>query len=200
MAQNAERVFFDEVGIYISQIRFTTPEGDTFRTSALRRSFLSEEREGGCRTTLVGALYGCLALAGGISLIICVRAIIFAAIRMAAADGLESAFDQMEGQPAGEVSESILGIVDTTWANYGWVVPLAVFGLVALGIGVWGSIRTLRGRRRRYIAVFMFGPGGPGATTTRNEYVFRDYDGEMMRRLIASANDAILAAQQTQAR
>lgn len=197
MLQNAERVFFDEAGIYISQFRFTTHEGETFATSALRRSFLSEEREGGCRTVLVSALYGCLALVGGISLIICIRAIIFAAVRMTAADRLESAFGQMEGQPGREVSERILGIVDTTWADYGWVVPLAVFGLVALVIGALGSIRTMRRRRRRYIAVFMFGPGGAGGATTRNEYVFRDYDAEMMQRLIAAANDAVLAAQQT---
>ncbi len=61
MAQNPEQVFFDEAGVYISQYRFVTRDGNTYATSALQRSFLSEEREGGCFTTLVAALFGFLA-------------------------------------------------------------------------------------------------------------------------------------------
>ena len=197
MAQNMERVFFDEADVYISQNRFITREGSTFATSTLRSSFLSEEREAGWRTTLVSALFGCLALAGGISLVICIRAVIFAGVRMAASAGADSVLDAVEEQTGERIGEGIVSYVlpDTAWKDYGWVVPVAILGLVAIGVGAIGVIRTMRRRRRRYIAVFMFGPGNAGGGSTRHEYVLRDYDGQMMERLIAAANEAKLAAE-----
>ena len=195
MSHQSERAFFDEAGMYISQRRFITREGDTFDTSALRSAFVSEEREGGCRTTLVAALFGCLALAGGISLIICTRAIIFAGVKMAASAGIESAFDAVEERTGEEIVSKV--IPDTTWKDYDCVIVVAVLGLVAIGVGALGLIRTMKRRRRRYIAVFMFGPGGVAGMLTRHEYVVRDYDGEMIRRLVAAANEAKLATQQS---
>ncbi len=199
MSHQSERAFFDEAGMYISQRRFITREGDTFDTSALRSAFVSEEREGGCRTTLVAALFGCLALAGGISLIICTRAIIFAGVKMAASAGIESAFDAVEQRTGERTGEEIISnvIPDTTWRDYDWVIAVAILGIIAIGVGALGLVRTMKSRRRRYIAVFMFGPGTVGGTLTRHEYVVRDYDGEMIQRLIAAANEAKLATQHT---
>lgn len=199
MAHYSERAFFDEAGMYISQHRFITREGNTFATGALRSAFVSEEREAGCRTTLVAALFGCLALAGGISLIVCIRAIIFAVARMAASAGIESAFDAVEERTGERTGEEIISYVipEPTWRDYDWVIAVAILGIIAVGIGALGLIRTMKRRRRLYIAVFMFGPGAVGGTLTRHEYVVRDYDGELVQRLIAAANEAKAAAQHT---
>ena len=200
MAQNNDHTFFDEAGLYISQHRFITREGDTFATSALRRAFMSEEREAGCRTTLVTALFGCLALAGGISLMICLRTIIFAGAKIAASAGIESAFNAVEERTGERTGEEIISSVlpDTTWQDYTWVIVVTVLGLVAIGVGALGIVRTMKNRRRRYMAVFMFGPDTVGGALTRHEYVVRDYDGDLVKRLIAAANEAIAATQRTQ--
>ncbi len=128
---------------------------------------------------------------------ICIRRLIFAAARIGASAGLESTLDAVEEQTGERVGEEIVSFLhpDKTWQDYSWVIVAAVLGLVAIAVGALGVIRTLKRRRRRYIAVFMFGPGGVGGQSNRQEYVLRDYDGQMIERLIAAANQAMTTAQ-----
>ena len=118
---------------------------------------------------------------------------------MAASAGIKSAFDAVEEQTGERTGEEIISnvIPYTTWEDYDWVIAVSILGIIAVGVGALGFIRTMKRRRRRYIAVFMFGPNALSGTLTRQEYVVRDYDGEMIQRLIAAANEAKSATQHT---
>ncbi len=169
MTQSNEHVFFDEAGIYISQYRFMTSDGITYPTRNLLQVFPSETRPMGCLGELI--FYGGLLLG-----IVAFFTFFFSALRIAVWHG------------AGEV---IIG----NFYNAGPTWTAAVLSMITIVLTAIGCTLALRLRRRSYVANFFFA-GGEGIRRLP-DYRASSYDKQWTERLIAAANEAMIAAQQT---
>jgi len=184
MNQPNEHVFFNDRGMYISQYRFITHTGDMYPTRTLLRVFSGQDREEGCRRVTFVFFFGFLIL---VSLIL----LVWGGSILATFDYQETT---MTGYYRDNSERQMRGIV------------LTIIGVIGTPASTLLTIKLIRGRRRRYFAHFVFAGGanpavlggGVNPLASRNpDYSAWSYDEEWTRNLIAAANDAILAAQQT---
>ena len=188
MTQNNEQTFFNENGIYISQFRFVTPGGQTFPTRTLQRTYMSEVRPRGCLVQMVLLFLIILGSTAIFPFIVGTLLLILWYAGEGTREELLTLFEDMDNP--------VIVI---------WVVPmLSALTLITVIVG-WKI--TLSCRRRRWTANFMFagggdfsteGGGGVSAYTTREpDYSVWSYDRQWTERLVAAANEAIVATQQT---
>ena len=188
MNQNIEHIFFNENGIYISQFRFVTPNGRTYPAKTMQQVYPSQDRPwgAGLHSIWVGLIFAMLWAYG-----------------------------------AGGTCISVFAIRD----GEDWIgLLLGSFALFII-CTLWFLVGMFR-RRRRYFANFMFAGGGDfstvggfsasgggvdygggavfggggsfsSSTTRKPDYSTWSYDRQWTERLVAAANEAMIAAQQT---
>ncbi len=187
MTQSNEQTFFNENGIYISQFRFVTPNGQTYPTRTIQSTYMLTSRPWGCLSQIVITV---LAILG----IVAVLLLLGGMTTLVAS----YAFQEF----------ATIGVLPLSWVVV--ILSAAVIVVVILG---WKT--TLSRRRRRWTANFMFAGGGDfstvggggvstggaisisSSTTRRPDYSVWSYDRQWTERLVAAANEAIVAAQQS---
>ena len=196
LSQTNEQLFYNDSGIYISQFRFVTHDGQTYPIRSLQRSYVTLWRPCGFFSNLFGAV-GALIICFGI--IATPFAIFFL----------------------------VNGLVDPLYDEMvPWSIVSLILSLITIGIGILVYRRASARRQRRWTANFMFAGGGDfasfgsgtisgvgvhtgGATiygggistsssTTRiPDYRIWSYDEQWAMNLVAAANEAMVASQQT---
>ena len=184
MSQPNEHVFFNERGIYISQIRFVTHDGQTFPTRTLQRSFVSLVRPWGCLAQMAILFFGFLGILAAFPLIFGTMHII---VWYAAEEVMIGNF--FEPGPS-------------------WTA--VILSAATIGIAILGIMLAAARRRHRWTANFMFAGGGAfttsGSISTSGtfssstgraaDYSVWDSDQQWIRDLVTAANEAMLAVQQ----
>ena len=181
MTRNNEQTFFNENGIYISQFRFVTPDGQTYPTRTLQRTYMSLVRPWGCLTQIVILFLSILG-------IVAFFPFIFSTLGLILWYAVEDSREQF------------LFIFDDVDR---WII--AILSALAIITVIVGWKITLSRRRRRWTANFMFSGGGDfstvggggvstggaisisSSTTRRPDYSVWSYDRQWTERLVAAA-------------